>query len=427
MECGMAVSKICDEARQVVEIDRQVRGMIDLYLALFPNYERAASFIRVSKDTLAKYVAGNSNMALYVFRRMAEVVRLRYPEEEIRRRLEGASLKELAARARPSDLRQTDHVMCKIDASIRMLLDLHGESFRSRSRAARALGTNPRTFKAYFNGQIESFPCAKLLLLLEQLRERGYRDDDLLRKLNADRWDGVFQTRARARTLDLDSDALVEKIAVYFDAGDLRPQTIDRSLINLSKRLHGGFGATLKLVVTRLVKRQKQRVKLHLRDANADAAREEILRWEHYITIYSHKLKSINRALPREKKWPWREDIQRLVAEKESYKEELRRLDARILDLSEDDPAIGGSESPLRVKRYDPAMSYVEGDRIYHPMFGSGLVLGLEPEGRMRVAFKRGTGEVMLAVEKSQDRSVPARVSVRVAPSRASRRRSAAG
>lgn len=388
------------QARKVVAIDQHVRRLIDLYLTLYPNYERAASELRVSKDTLAKYVAGNSNMALYVFRRIAEAVRARYSEDEIRDRLDGVTLRELAARACPSDLRQTDHVMCKIDDRVRLLLDLHSANFRSRSRAAKALAINPRTFKAYFNGQIENFPCKKMVLLLDQLREKGHSDAELLKATGASRWEEVIQTRTRARTLDFGPQELVERIAEYFDSGDLRPQSIDRSLINLSKRLHGGLGATLRLAMEHLVERQTQRVKLHLRDADADAARIEIRRWEHYITTYSHKLSSINRALPREKKWPWRSDILRAVSVKEEYKEELRKLDARILHLDESESDAVATTATAPVRKYDPSHVYKEGERLYHPVFGTGLVTSVEEGERIRVAFKKEYGEVILAINK---------------------------
>ncbi len=387
-------------ARKVVAIDQQVRRLIDLYLNLYPNYERAASELRVSKDTLAKYVAGNSNMALYVFRRIAEAVRTRYSEDEIRVQLDGVTLRDLAARACPSDLRQTDHVMCKIDDTVLLLLELHSTSFRSRSRAAKALGINPRTFKAYFNGQIESFPCKKMALLLDQLRDKGHSDAELLDKAGASRWEDVIQTRTRARTLDLGPQELVERIAEYFDSGDLRPQSIDRSLINLSKRLHGGLGATLKLAMNHLIERQTQRVKLHLRDADADAARIEIRRWEHYITTYSHKLSSINRALPRGKKWSWRDDIVRALSDKERHKDELRKLDARILHLDESESDDVATTAMIPVRQYDPSHVYKEGERLYHPVFGTGLVTSVEAGERMRVAFKKEYGEVILIINK---------------------------
>lgn len=386
-------------ARRVVRIDPAVRQVIDLYVRLFPNYAKAANHLHVSKDTLAKYVSGNANMAIEVFRRMADVVRRRYPKDELVRHLQGHTLRELLSGARTSNLRQTDHVMVRIDASLLELLHVHCNGYASRSRAAHALDINPRTFKAYLNGQISSFPRKKLLALLDSLENRADIDKESLDEMRGDNWDQALSIRERAATIDLDQGQMLERFLEYFDKGDLRVGSIDRSLLNLSKRMHGNLGATLRATMEALADRQERRISKHVHNSDLLAARREIRRWESCVRLYTKKLQAINRALPRGRKQAWREEIVAIVQRKEIAKDKLRELESGVTPVWEDSETtknvifVHGKQ----VKLYEPSLPYAEGERIYHPIFGAGRVCSLEKRGRMTVLFNEEYGEVTLA------------------------------
>lgn len=383
-------------ARQVLAIDADVRGLIGLYLGQFPNYAVAAKNLSVSKDTLAKYVSGNANMALYVFRRMAANLAKRFPEPELTELLGGTTPHNIATRARRSNLRQTDHVVYEMNDAIRELLRLHCENFSSRNRAAQSLDVNPRTFKAYVNGQIHSFPRVNFWRLVHCLTENNATESWLLDHLGLAEWDDILTIRQRAPTIDLTSDELVERLIPAFEAGSMKALHLDPSLLNLSKRIHGSLGQSFRLVIQELAARQQRAVAIMMRDSNIDGARAEIIRWEHYISTYATKVKSIYRALPRDRKWDWRAEVVQLVQAKEESKNRVRQLETGLLPVWID-PESQRYCVNSHARAYDPGVAYQTGDRIIHPVFGSGKVTSLDRRDRMTVVFNQEFGSVTLA------------------------------
>lgn len=384
-------------ARWVVPIDRSVRRAIILYVRLFPNYAAAARDLHVSKDTLAKYVSGSANMALPVFRRLASRLARSYDPQRLSRELEGLTLQDIVRRAHPSNLRQTDHVGYVITPQLRTLLLEYARRFPNRAQAAFSLEINPRTFKAYLSGQIETFPRSKFRKLLAEFRRRGASDESLLRMLEAPSWSAILVKREKVQTLDLTPSNLVQSLVPYFERGTLETSAIDRRLINAARRIHGSIGAALSETMAALAERQRRRVRRALRTGRIDLARNEICRWESYLRVYARKAASIDRALPRSRKRPWRSEICRLVRDKEEVKDELRRIEA-VLRPAWVDPTsrkrLAGC--PSTVKIYDPGMEYRAGDRLIHPVFGCGKVLKIEHPGRMTVLFAPDVGIMRL-------------------------------
>jgi hypothetical protein len=394
MEKPVAPVRPFQHCRAIISIDDQVRTILNLYLELFQNYDEAARRLHVSRDTLGSYVTTSANMADYVFERMAAVVQEHFTDREIGQRLGGFSLADLKGRIHRSNLRQTDHVVCVITPAVRKLLTLHSSCFRSRSRAAMALAINPRTFKAYFSGQISAFPCNKLQDLISLLiTEHGHTEEELLQAIEAESWNAVFQKREHAPTLDISTRELVDRFEPFFHSGRLANSQIDRSLLNLSKRVDGCLGKTLRRVMAALANRQERRVMECLRSGNLQQAQAELARWETYIASYKRKLAATNRALPTTKKGNWHQDILRLM----EHKNEL------AAEVGEASAMRHGAASARRLstatetvdKAYSPDNTYKPGDRLVHATFGSGVVIAVEARNQIRVRFP-GSGKLLL-------------------------------
>lgn len=391
----MATLRPIQECRAVISIDGDVRSLLNLYVGLFSSYAAAAGQLHISRDTLGSYVNASTNMADYVFERMANILERRVCADEIRKRINGRTLADLRNRIHQSDLRRTDNVVCEITPAVRELMALYASHFRSRGRAARALGINHRTFKAYFSGQIRAFPCNKLREMVDQLRKFGYTDDELLKSIKTTSWDDVFELQTRAPTLDLPTSKLVDRLEPHFASGRLANHQIEPSLLNLSRRVDGSLGNTLRRVVAVLANRQEKEIQASLRKGDLKKADSELERWNRYILAYREKLAATNRALPRDKKRNWRRETRLLMQRKDDVAAQISKARA----LQRRTPSPGSSPvslvEPRRENGYDPDGTYRAGDVIRHATLGRGTVLSVETRNRIRVRFQDST-EVLL-------------------------------
>lgn len=399
---------------QVVEIDPVVKRLITRYIELFPNQKEAARRVGVSACTINTYNTRSTHIALYVFDKIIRELTKALGESALSEELGETTLEKIRSKAKRQNGAQIDNVMYIINPAIRKVLDLYIEPYPSREAGGANLGLNPRTFTAYFKGQISSFPRKYFWMIVDELRERGMTDAELLREVEASEWDEVLIPKKRSHTLQVTKEQLIEKLVNYFKLGTLKEKDIQRSVANAAERLFGNLGTAIRATMKEVARRSTEAIKEAVAAGNFREAVDEFNRLEGYLALYRTKEIQVNKALPRKKKL----NINRIMRPYLKMTQELydtineplieRNMALYKIDPSADmtveemEEAFEEEREPIQyriVRRYASEQSFNPGEIIDHPGLGIGEVLSIKGRNRMVIQFnnkKYGTKELVM-------------------------------
>jgi hypothetical protein len=365
---------------RVIPIDGAVRAMIELYVAQFRNYDEAAAAIGINRDTIVKYNTFSQSMALYIFERMVDHLEEVAPER-LRGVLPLGERVKLVRGARRSDHAQKDHVMYLLRPEILGLLKLYSREFPNIGAAGSTLGINPRTFKAYLDGSIESFPKRYFWRLVEGLQEQGHEESELLARCGVASWEELLEERRRAPTLKAEREELLRLLMDEIRSGKRQRRDFPRDLVNACYREFGSFGEAVKESLKWYRGAVQQEIRRHLNNGDVPRAHAVIARVREDYEAFDEVQRLIFKALPRRKRARWAKGIPRF--------KDLRRELSRILENFELDES----------RQYRLDGSYQLHDIIHHPGFGLGRVVKVEGKKRVVVDFfKRGMGQRVLVM-----------------------------
>lgn len=391
---------------QVIEIDDKVKELISLYINLFPNQREAAKKIGVSACTINTYNTRSTHIALYVFDKMIRELTRHVSQDEFEEMLGEGSIEQIRSRAKRQNGAQIDHVMYLINPAIRKVLDIYIQPFPSREAGGAHLGLNPRTFTAYFKGQISSFPRTHFWRIVEEIEKRNITKENLLEQLGFATWEEVLIEKERSHTLQVSKDELVETLVQCFESGSLKERDIPRSVANAAERLFGNLGSAIRATMREVSRRSHERIfKLVHEELFADAV-AEFNRLEVCLSLYQSKEIQVNKALPRKKKLnidrimrPYlrltQEIFDRLQDALVERSMALHKLDPNPVILEDEDVSeeleVTEERKPIQyrvVRRYASHKSYRQGEIIDHPGLGIGEILSLKGANRMVVQFQ---------------------------------------
>src|SRR5207244_5607770 len=136
----------------------RVKKLLLMFVSHYPTYSDAAKAVGLNRDTIARYLEGNSAVAAYAFQRIAQSLLKKHSQQEINDILGEEGVEGILSAAVKKNGAATDHVSYAITPAVRDVLEAYARLFVNRAAAARALRINPRTFAAYFKATISSFP-----------------------------------------------------------------------------------------------------------------------------------------------------------------------------------------------------------------------------------------------------------------------------
>lgn len=390
----------------VVPIDRRVRPLLSLYIGLFPNYRAAGQAIGVGKDTIAKYASESSHMAYDVFRRMVDVTRSRSTKKAIRLLYGRRGLDGLVVDVRAKNGGQVDNVMYHLNDGVCRLLKEFLALHSNRGQAARALDLNPRTLKAYTNGQIHFFPRTRFWKMVDLLRANGRTEADLLACAGTKSWGDLLRERSRAETLFNEKEQLLERLVELLAEGRQDLKTRFRPVYNACRRHYGSLGPAVDAAMEHMAASAEKRVRRLIEQGLPQEARRVITQFEQALRSYSGRARARVHAARKGSKLDW----QKKVVEYVQVKDRLKKLVLREGQFG------GGSGLENETERlrflypylghfkiYVPERSFSSGDLIFHPVFGLGRVVEIIRRGQMKVLFKPSVGPKLLAFHPTEN------------------------
>jgi hypothetical protein len=383
---------------RIVEITPAVKKLITMYIDLFENQREAAQCIGVSACTINTYNTRSTHIALYVFERIIRELSRQCDEERLEEALDGATLDDIRATAKRQNGAQIDHVMYLINPAVRTILDWFIEPFDSREAGGAELGLNPRTFTAYFKGQISSFPRRYFWRIIDALHNRGLTDEIMFERLGIESWEDILEEKERSYTLQVGSNELVNTLIGCFEAGTLKEKDIPRSVANAAERLFGNLGAAIRAAMKEIAARSRRELVRNIEEGKTEEAVEDINRFERFLALYRAKEHQVNKSLPRTKKI----NVERLMRPYLRTSQELQDLLSDA--LVEQSKALYKMEIPFRegvrnggagqayyqyrvVRRYSTNQHFKPGEIIDHPGLGIGEIVSLRGPQRMVVRF----------------------------------------
>jgi hypothetical protein len=399
---------------KVLEIDGIVKGIVNTYILMFPNQKEAAKSIGVSACTINTYHTRSTHIALYVFEKIVRELTRKLGREEIDKALGGRSVEDFRKSAKRQNGAQIDNVMYVINPKIRDLLDIYVERFPSREAGGSHLGLNPRTFTAYFKGQIVSFPRRHFWRVIEDLGARGITENQLFDRLSISSWEDILEEKERSRTLDLSRQELLSKIVDNFKRGSLKERDFSRSVANAAERVFGNLGSAIRAAMKEIGRTTLAAMRDKIRHTDFEGAAGLLNQFESFAMLYRSKETQVNKALPRNKKM----NIERLM--KPYLKISLEAQDVLQESLTGTDFSLYRTESPYDeldqdtpvhkrkkmvptefkiVRRYAFSERFRLGEVIDHPGLGIGTVVSVRDGNRMVVKFqnkKYGVKELVM-------------------------------
>jgi len=364
---------------RVVPIDETVRSVIELYLNQFKNYEDAAREIGINRDTIVKYNTFSQSMALYIFEKIVRYLRGTDAGGRLSALLPPDNLAQLLRGAQPSDHAQKDHIMYAITPVMANLLKMYIKPFANIGAAGASLGINPRTFKAYLDGTIESIPQRYFWRLIDGLKRQGYVEQDLMSSAGISTWREILEERRRTPTLKSDADGLLDLILQHIREGKRQRKDFPRELVNACYRVFGNFGDAVRLSMTRYQENVAAEIRECLSEGMVRKAHSLVAKLRSDFEAFDEVQQTVYKALPKRKRSQWLKELPRFKDVRKELNELLENFE---LDTS---------------RQYRMDASYKINDILHHPGFGLGRVVKLQGPNRMVVDFfKRGMGQRIL-------------------------------
>jgi len=396
-----------NSSNKVIENNGHVKRIITLYTKLFSNYQEAAERIDVNRDTIARYNAHKVNIALNLFDRMVKIIKENYPEVELTALLDGMTLEEVRKLAKQKNGAQIDHVMYTINSEISDVLRIYTDCFSSKAMAAKYVNINPRTFKAYLDGQIKSIPRKYFWQVFKYLNKNDRSNYKLLQKFKCKDWEQLLEKKERSVTLQYSRKELIATLTELFDRGNIRQKDISRSIHNASKRLFGNLGEAIRVAMRQLEKRITREIEGYISIKDATRARKKLEEFDKYIKIYSDNEKAIWKASPKNKRKNWQEDVERYLIKRDNMEQRISELvSKRQQHIAAQLKQISGSSNydVNKLQSYSLDNNYLKGDIIEHPAYGMGKVLRTIHPRRMVVQFDKKYGRKILLMNDKDPR-----------------------
>ena len=314
----------------VVPIDHRVKKLLLMFVGHYPTYSDAAKAVGLNRDTIARYLEGNSAVAAYAFQRIADNLLSHHTQEEIDEVLGREGVAGILSAAVKKNGAATDHVSYAINDPLREVLEAYARLFVNRAAAARALRINPRTFAAYFKATISSFPRDRFWRALEILKERGFDEPAALEKYGAVHWDdALVVARKQAPMSRLDDEELQRALIEHVRKGDLKIKTGDRPLFNACRRRYGNLTAALRVAMTTWVKRQAEKIEGCMSEGDLRGARSSLDEMGDAIRHYMSRAKSAARIPTLGNSYDWQTEVREYLSAKETAEERIRGEEAR--------------------------------------------------------------------------------------------------
>ncbi len=366
----------------VIMIDETILKIIRLYLSLYSNYDEAAAAVSINRDTLVKYNTFSRTMAVYIFERIVDVLEDSEKRQEFYEVLGFRSTEDIISAGVKSDHTQKDNVMYEINESVHALLKKYYEPFPNLGAAGSSVGINPRTFKAYLDGSIESLPKKYFWRLIRAFEHRGVTQDELKEELGISDWREVINSRSRTPTLQITKEEFHEEMIKLILEGRVRRKDFSKTIVNAGYRLFGSFGKALKMTLVYYMKKIEE-MEMSADSKNLKALYFELVRFRKFLKNFLKAKKSVLRALPKKSRVKWMKDIPNL--------KKLARTSKQTMERVEFDKS----------RQYRLDGNYSVGEVIHHPGFGLGQVLTIKDRNRMIVEFyKRGMGQKTLIMNR---------------------------
>jgi hypothetical protein len=342
----------------VIPIDQRVKKLLLMFVSDYPTYSDAARAVGLNRDTIARYLEGNSAVAAYAFQRIAQSLLSSHGKEEIDLVVGKDGVEQILADAVRKNGAVTDHVSYAITPAVREVLDAYARLFVNRAAAARALRINPRTFAAYFKATISSFPRDRFWRAIEILKERGWKESAALEKFNASSWDEVLVVaRKQAPMSQLDDEALQKALIDHIRSGDLKIKTGDRPLFNACRRRYGNLTVALRQAMSAWVAKTTEQIEKKLEAGEMRAARALLDELGEAIRHYMNRAKSAARIPTLGSSYDWQTEAREYLAAKERSEERLRGAEARS-------GLTGGSQALRANDLYRQLLESIEANRL---------------------------------------------------------------
>lgn len=314
----------------VVPIDNRVKKVLLLFVGYYPTYSDAAKAVGLNRDTIARYLEGNSAVAAYAFQRIAQDLLRHHTQEEVDELLGRGGVAGILATAVKKNGAATDNVSYAINDVLRDVLDAYARLFVNRAAAARALRINPRTFAAYFKATISSFPRDRFWRALEILKERGWDEAAALQALGVAQWDdALVVARTQAPMSRLDDEALEKALIEHVRKGDLKIKTGDRPLFNACRRRYGNLTAALRAAMGSWVNKQAEAIARHMDEGRFAEARSTLDVMGEAIRHYVERAKSAARIPTLGESYDWQTEVREYLAAKARAEERIRGAEAQ--------------------------------------------------------------------------------------------------
>jgi hypothetical protein len=381
----------------VIPIDSRVKKLLLMFVSHYPTYSDAARAVGLNRDTIARYLEGNSAVAAYAFQRIAHLLLKKHSRADLQDVLGEEGVDGMLAAAVKKNGAATDHMSYAITPPVRDILEAYARLFVNRAAAARALRINPRTFAAYFKATIGSFPRDRFWRAVEILKERGWKQGPLFAKHGAKSWDQLLVVaRKQAPMSRLGDEDLQTALIDHIRSGDLKIKTGDRPLFNACRRRYGNLTAALRVAMSAWVKRITEQIDRCIDAGDLRGARQALDELGEATRHYMARAKSAARIPTLGSTYDWQAEVREYLAAKERAEERIRGEEAKSV--------IGGAEHGGEAARanelYRHLLEAVEGGTLEALLSERSVVRGLRHAfGGVGRALARALSAAAAAVE----------------------------
>lgn len=387
-------------ARSVIPIDYEVKKVLLRFVGLYPTYEKAAEAIGINRSTVAVYMEGAENISKEVFEAVAAMLRKELGSKALDGAFGAGWAERISSRARTRNFLHTDNEAYQLTPGLHRFLDYYTTQFPSRTKAAKSLGVNPRTYKAYVKETISTLPRKTFEDAVQNLRGKGRSDAEIRAACGVTSFEEILAPVERPETVQLDDDGLLDQLIAFHDRGGRSLRQEARPLYNLCQRRFGGTRAATAALMRGIAESAEARIAEHVKDGEVDEAQAVLVRFEGALRWFASQLRVVERGRAESGDYVWREEVLRYAQVAQRLRRRLYREAPFTHDYMVKDEVEQFRFRYRHVRSfraYDNRMRFENGELIYHSAFGVGRVLGQDGKNKIRVRFRGGVGDVILS------------------------------
>jgi hypothetical protein len=386
---------------EVVTINPEVRSLLNEFVQLYATFEQAAAAINVNRSTIAVYMQGARNIPAAQLKEIIRIVKRRVPPTRLTGLFDLGWEQRMLATAHEHNFLHQDNTAYRLNEELIRFLEYFAAHYPSRGRAAEALDVNPRTFKAYLQGSINSLPRSLFEGALVLLKDKGESDQGIADALAFPSLGSVLKPADRTVTSEMSATEIIDGLVDLWLAGGGSVRDQLRPIYNFCQRHHGSLLQAYIDLMPIYLAEYEERGQAAIADGRADEVLGLLDRISVSVRWFAGQISDSRRKATLPKGTDWKQTVRDHMGVHNRLRDLLFKeapFSHQYMAKSEMEKLLFRYRHLNRVREYTPSTVYRPGDLIFHPMFGVGRVC--KPTGRHKimVRFTETEQDIILSV-----------------------------